>query len=461
MSKQFLNKNKSWLEDAKELYAVAIPLVSTLLAQYGITVVDAIMMGRLGEVEFAAGTLGETVLFSVLIFFTGILSAVGVYIARFYGGGEEEKISQALYHGLFLALAISIPGIVIMYAASPFFLYIGLDPNLTVVTHKYLSAVAWCLPPAFCFVVLREMLASFSKAHIVMLISFCAIPLNALTNYILMYGKLGFPALGISGIGYATVFTESAMFLALAYYIFQQESVAKYFKSKIKFNFSIFGSLLKLGLPVAILMILEHGLFAVSAVLMGYFGVVALAAHQIAFQSISVSFMIPLGISQASALLISRALGAKAFGSLKHFVYIGLGTGLLFAFCAAMIFLLFPHGLVDIFIGKHVKINETLLTLTTHFLWIAVIFHFFDAAQAICLGILRGFKDTVIPLLLGLFGYWLAGLGSGYVLAFKFNWSGVGLWWGLAVGIMAAATMLMIRVHYQLRRATSEKRNYY
>lgn len=448
-----ITTKNSWLVEAKELFIVATPLIATLLSQYGMTIVDAIMMGRLGEVQFAAGALGEAVFFSVLLFCIGMLNAVGVFLSRHYGAKQEKEMSRILYHGFFLAVGLSIPGIFVLYFTGDFLTFLGLEKNLIAYAHAYLSAVAWTFPAAFCFVVLREFLATLSQAYMVMVISACAIPVNALANYILMYGKLGFPELGIRGIGFATAIVECLMLISLSIYIYRNTSLKRYFKSNIQFSFATLFSLIKLGLPIAVLAILEHGLFAVSAVMMGYFGVLSLAAHQIAFQAICVSFMFPLGISQASALLVSRALGAKNFVALRRFIYLQIGAGLSIAAIAATLFLFFPHLVVMIFIGKQTVANEALFNLAAHFLWIAVIFQFFDALQVICTGILRGFKDTVIPLIIGLFGYWLAGLGSGYVLAFVFKWSGVGLWWGLAIGIMSASLMLLCRVHYQLQGA--------
>jgi MATE family multidrug resistance protein len=286
-----------------------------------------------------------------------------------------------------------------------------------------------------------------------MFIAIADIPLNALGNYVLMYGKWGFPALGIAGIGYATAIVSWLSLFALAAYIIYHPAFKSYriFHRIDLPNRKIMREIIRIGWPVGVLYGFETGLFSIATLMMGYFNADSLAAHQIALQLLTVAFMPSLGLSQASAIRVSQEMGAKKFPDAKQVAYVGLIIGIVYSCIAASLFWLIPTPLISLFIDLNAPQNIGVATLAIIFLRICAIFEIFDSLQVILMGILRGFKDTFVPMWLGLFSYWFIGIGAAYMFGFKLDFKGTGIWIGLALGIAASACLLFLRMQWTLK----------
>lgn len=308
--------------------------------------------------------------------------------------------------------------------------------------------------PGLGYIALREFITAISKPRIVIAISLSAIPLNALGNYILMFGKLGLPALGIFGVGLATALVDLLMFLALALYItfhphFREYKIFRFERP----HWDILSKIIRIGLPVGINFGIEEGLFMVVGLLMGYLGVVALAAHQIAIQCMTVAIMIPIGIAQATAIRVSQSMGAHHnTENILGRAYIGIFCGIILSFIAATIFWLFPYSLATSFLDPNISANKPVIALAIKLLAIAALFHIVDAVQLITNGALRGLQDTFAPMLFGLISFWIIGIGSGYIMAFKLKMGAAGLWWGLALGVTVSAILLQVRLFWHKDR---------
>lgn len=441
------NVVNSLLQELKATAKLAAPLVATGLAQMGMEIVDVVMMGRLGPGALAAGALGWAIFMALLVVCMGMVTSIGVLTARAYGVKDFQLVSRVTRQGLWLVLMISIPCLLILWGAAPFLLFIGENPLIVLEAKGFIVALSWGIIPAVGFFALRELVSALAMPRIVMVISIFAIPLNALANYILMYGKLGFPELGLVGIGYASSLVEWVSFLFLVLYVWLKPQLKPYriFTQIDMPRRSLLKEIFKLGWPMGALFGFEVGLFSITTLMMGFFGAISLAAHQIAFQAMSVAFMLPLGISQATAVRVGHAAGAGQMKQAKKAAYSGIILGFAFATLAALVFWIFPQPITHLFINLEVEKNQPVLAFATVFLGIAAVFTIMDALQVIMTGILRGFKDTFMPMLLGLMSYWIIGLGSGYLLAFVFQWQGAGLWWGLAIGITASGLLLLLR----------------
>lgn len=443
-----------WLIEGREQFYLALPLVAALLAEVGMETVDTLMMGRLGARALAAGALSGAIFAALLVASMGLLTAVGVLVARARGAKQARDISTIVWQGIYTALLMSVPCMLACYYSEHLLLALHQDPAVIKFTGEFLRAITWGFPGALCFFALREFVSALGKPRIIMLITVSAIPLNAVANYILMYGKLGCPALGISGIGYASSLIEWLMFLSLLAFILTQVRFKVYLLAGHgqRINLAVFKQVWKIGWPVAVMLGFEVGLFSITTALMGYFGESALAAHQVALQCSIIVFMIPLGISQATGIRVGFNLGSNQPQQAKRAVTIGLVYGLIVALTAAVIFLSMPYFIISLFLDTN-KAAPHILQLGVSFLIIVAIYQFGDVVQVISSGALRGHKDTFVPMLLGLVSYWLVGLSSGYWLAFHTTLGSIGLWWGLAIGIAISGLLLYLRLRRQITKS--------
>lgn len=440
------------MQEINAMTKLAIPLIITALAMMGMEIIDTLMIGRLGPIALAAAALGGAAFVALLFVCMGIMAAVGSLISNAKGRGDEVDLRLSLQQGFWLALLITLPLTAIIYLMPYALAAMGQDDNLLHYTASYLHMVVWGFFPALVFVILREFVALMNQAKIIMLIALLAMPLNALFNYLFMYGKFGFPHMGVAGAGFATSLIQWLMMLSLLLYILknptlQQFQICKNFGLA---NFAKIKEIFRLGWPIGCLFGFEVGMFAITTMLMGLLGTYELAAHQITLQCTSLIFMFPMGIAQATAIRVGVGSGARDYVAMRRSAHAGVILGLLIAGITATFFTFFADEIIKLFVGGHSNVNAEVYQYALKFLLIAAVFQFCDAIQVISNGALRGIRDTKIPMLIGLCTYWGIGLSSGTLLAFIFAYHGVGLWWGLALGIASSALFLLLRFHLKL-----------
>lgn len=435
------------LTELKTLFSLAIPLIFNLLAYMAMQLVDVLMLGRLGALALASSAAGNVMYVIILVSIIGTVSAVGTLAAEAFGEKNFVKVSKIIQQGLWVSIFLCIPAMFLLWQAPWFLLWIKQSKAVVEGARQFLHGLFYGFLPCIIFVTCREFITALCKPRIIMVITVLAIPVNALFNYILMYGKLGLPALGIFGVGLATSLVEWLMLCAFVIYISSQPDIRKYRPFAIqKPEFTYIKSILKLGLPVGISFTVEEFLFAATTLLMGYLGVTSLAAHQIAVQCIYLTAMIPIGICQATAIRVSHALGTNEPKQARNIAYLAIASGGFLAVLISTIFLFFPGQIVGLFINVHSAVNYPVAQLATQLVMILAVFHVIDAIQIITGGSLRGHQDTLIPMFLGIISYWIFGLGSGYVFAFVLKKGAVGLWWGLALGLSVAVILLQLRL---------------
>lgn len=434
----------------KKITRLAVPLIAVQVAQMGMQVVDSLMLGQLGPNALAVGALGGVIIYNILVFCIGLLSAVGVLLAQAYGAKDSLAMSHRILQGVTLAMALSLPCVILISIFPNVLLHFGLSIELASLTEVFLNALAWGVPGALVFIVLRDFAAVLGHARLAMLISIAAIPLNGLLNYVLMYGKLGLPALGVAGVGYATSIVRWAMVVGLTIYIFQHKELSQYINLKLKawFNFADIKKILLLGYPSGIMMGLEIGMFSVVTVLMGFFGVNALAAHQIAIQCANVVFTIPMGISQATGIEVAYVIGASQRYLTSCVTYMAMMLGIACACVIALFFIFLPLPIINSFLDTHNLYNLPVLLLAIRYLSIAGILQFLDTIQIIAIGALRGMHDTFMPMILSVIAYWALGLSAAYIFAYRLHLQGTGLWYGLCIGIGLSALLLLMRFRW-------------
>jgi multidrug resistance protein, MATE family len=456
LTPQFKQKAKY---EARQTLLISGPLVVSAVAGIGMEIIDTVMMGWMDKQVLAGGALVNALYIFLAAMTVGLLSSLGVSIASAVGAGKTKRIACLVNQATLIALCWSIPVMVLFWWCDDIFRMLGQPPEILIYTENYAHYFLWGIGAIYMFYVCREILAGLAKPRMIMLVSLAVLPLNALGNYVLMYGLWGFPAMGAKGIGLITALLSWLAFIVLFFHVRSHRRFSQYdiFQQWPRFDKRILIRLLKLGGPAAFSYGFESSLFAITAMLMGYFGTVALASHQIAIQCATLSFMVPYGISQGAAVRVGQAFGAENRQDILWATGMGLACGLLFAVITSTSFWLVPSVFVDIFLDLNDPSNRAVTEVAASFLAIAGLFQLVDCVQVVLFGALRGLRDTFVPMLICVFSYSVMGLGSGTLLAFMLGLSGRGLWFGLAIGLGFSSMLMAIRYRFVIKQMPCAK----
>jgi MATE family multidrug resistance protein len=436
------------VSEVRATVAVAGPLAAANLAQMAMGFTNTVVVGSLGSAALAAAGLGASLYFTVALVCSGILTAAAPLAAHAIGAGDSRRAGHVAGAGLVLATFLAVPVIAALLVASRLLVVLGYEPALAAEIGRFLGAIAWAAPGFLGFAVLRSLLVAASHSRTVMIALILCIPMNAGLNWILVFGHLGAPALGIAGSGCATAVIQWLMFTGLGSYVLAAPSLARYRMRPSLRGWDEIRRILRLGLPIAGILGLEIGVFATTGILMGLLGADALGAHQLVMNCISVIFMVPLGIAQAATVRVAVALGSGMPAMARRAGGVALVLGVAYMAIMAVVLVTAPRAIARIYIDIDAPANRGLVEIALYLLVIAALFQIFDGMQAIAAGALRGYRDTAAPLLLAVIGYWGVGFAGGWLLAFPGGYGPVGLWSGLAVGLAAVALMLTLRLHF-------------
>ncbi len=410
-------------------------------------VVDSIMVGRLSAEALGAVALGNVYFFAVGVFGMGMLMALDPLVAQAVGAGDEPAIARAVQRGLLLALAISVPCSLLLVLAGPALRTLGQPDALAAGAAVY----AWCLIPGvlpfYAFIVLRQTLQARELMRPIVLTIVGANLANVLFNWMLIYGRLGAPALGIAGAAWATTASRWLMTLALLVLAWRELRPHLLPFRREALERAPLTRMAAIGSPIGLQHLMEYGVFGTVALLMGRLGTIPIAAHQVAINLASLTFMVPMGIAGVAAVLVGQAVGRGDMPGARRAARAALACGVAFMTMTALIMLAVPTPLARIYSRE-----AGVVTLAASLLPIAGTFQVFDGLQVVSLGILRGLADTRAPFLIALLGFWLLGFPVSLALGFQRGLGAVGLWWGLVVGLAAVAALLLARVRARLRR---------
>ncbi|WP_334778186.1 MATE family efflux transporter [Nostoc sp.] len=444
---------------------LAVPLVVAQLAQSATGFVDTVMMGWLGSQTIASGALGGVIFSYCLLIVSAIVSAVSPLAAQAYGTGNKEKVGTIVRLGLGISLVLGIPITLLLYNGGALLLLLGQNANTVALAEIYLRAIALGFIPALGFAVLKSFLSALLQPQLVIVTVVLGTLLNITANYVLMFGKLGFPALGLAGIGWASALSLWSMFVALTVYILNQPRFAVYgiFRASSKKAFSlehrrIIGEIFQVGLPIGGLIAVEAGLFTVVTFIIGQLGTNALAAHQIALQTIAISFQIALGISLATTVRVGQLVGQNDLLATRLAGYVGIAIAALCMSLVGITFWLVPKSIISLYIDINDPSNAHVVVLAIKLLGVAAIFQIVDGVQVTAGGALRGLKDTRIPMFIGIFAYWCVGLSTGYTFGISSGYGAIGLWWGLAIGLGIAAMVMTWRFSNKTTKGLPKKK---
>jgi MATE family multidrug resistance protein len=433
--------------EIKACLLLAVPLAGAQLSQAATTFVDTVMMGVLGSHILAAGALGAASFHLLVNVGSAILSAVSPLVAEAYGGERVEQMGRVVRQGLWLSVLFAIPVTLLVWHSGLWLRFLGQEPETVALTETYLGAIAWGYLPGLGFAVLRSFVSAISRPRPVIITMIGGTVFNIAANYILGFGKFGFPALGLAGLGWASALSLWGMFAALFIYILTQPQLRGYgvLENWHQFEGKVFRELMQVGVPIGVLAGVEGGFFTFVTFLMGQLGTVTLAAHQIALQSAVITFMISIGISIATTVRVGQLMGQKNPQGARLAGFVGIGMAAVFMATMGIVFWTIPGTIVDLYIDTTDPANAAVVSLAKTLLGVAAMFQIADGIQVTAAGALRGLKDTKIPLLIGILAYWGIGLTTGYALGIILGFGGVGLWWGFAIGLAVAAGILTWR----------------
>jgi MATE family multidrug resistance protein len=433
--------------ELKAFLHLAIPLASAQVAQLATGFVDTVMMGHLGRETLAAGALASITFFSIVWTTSGVVMGISPLVAEAYGAGNETRIGQVTRQGVWLSLLLTIPIMIAIAHLGPLLSQLGQTATTVKLAKSYLDIILWGLFPALGFAMLRGVVSALSQARPILVIVIAGTGFNILGNYVLGFGKFGFPRLELAGLALASVLTLWGMFGALVLCLLRNQQFRSYrfFLHLHQIKPQILWQLVKLGVPIGVSYALEVGVFTAVSYLMGVWGTDELAAHQIVFQTINLLFMVPLGMSFAATARIGQWLGQQHIPGIRQAGFVSFVAGTVWTAMIAIALLMFPRQTIGLYIDTSASENAAVVELAIAMMRVGAIAHLFDGVQKIAYGALQGLQDTRIPMVFSFLSYWCIGLTSGYWLAFRWNLGGVGLWLGLLLAVAIAAVVFVWR----------------
>jgi MATE family multidrug resistance protein len=439
----------AWLAELRAMLALGWPLVLTNVAQIALTTTDVIVLGRLSAEALAAAALGVNLYLAVLIFAIGLITATSPMMAEAIGRKLHvvRDIRRTFRQGLWSAVIITVPAWLVLWHTESIMLAFGQEARAAADAQTFMHMLQWGFLPTLGFIALRSFVAALQQPKWALVVTGITILFNIAANWALVFGHLGLPALGLQGSGLATTLSNLFLFVSFALVAIYHRKFRRYhlFGRWWRADWPRFVKLWRLGVPIGATMAFEITVFNAAVFLMGQFGTAALAAHTIVIQIASVSFMVPMGLSQAATVRVGQAYGAGDRDAISRagWTAFALGTGFMAAMSALM--LLAPKLLIGAFIDVGDVANAAVVELAISFLFFAAVFQIADGAQGVAAGMLRGLQDTRMPMIFALVGYWGFGMPLSLLLAFKLGFGGQGIWIGLAAGLLAVAIVMVWR----------------
>jgi MATE family multidrug resistance protein len=435
-------KNPEWKLELRAMVALAVPVVLSELGWMAQGVVDTIMVGKLGPAAIGAVALGNAVCYTPSLFGIGLLLGLDTLVAQAYGRKDYDGCHRWLAQGLYLAAIVTPVVMVSVWLASFGYARFGISPEVAGPAASYLRVLNWGTLPLLIYGGTRRYLQGVGQVRVVTVTFVGANLLNWLGNWVLIYGKLGMPAMGVDGSALSTVIARLFMALALVGFAWRYERKRGHplFKHWAGPSLEKLRQLVRLGAPAAGQIVLEVGAWNGATLAAGWLTPVALATHQIALNYAALTYMVPLGVSAAAAVSVGHAVGAGDAAKARRAGWLALALGTGFMLMAAVLFLVAPGPLIALF-----TTDAQVMAVGPGLLGLAAVFQIFDGIQIVSTGSLRGLGETRSPMVANLVGYWAFGLPLGLTLCFVFKWGIYGLWIGLTVALIVIASSLLWR----------------
>ena len=436
------------LAEFRTLGALAVPIIITQLAQMGMGVADAIMAGRVSATDLAGIALGGNLYWPLMLLMSGIVMAVTPSVSQLHGAGRGGDAGAVVRQALWIAVCGGALVALLLQNVEPVYHLLGVDERAIPVAAAYLGAASLGLPAMLAYVALRCLCEGMSWTRPAMCIGLSMLGVKIVLNWLFIYGQpaLGIPAMGGVGCGWSTAVVMACSLLVMLVVVsFSRMRESGVFAAFSWPDAAEIGRLLRLGVPIGLAVFVEVAFFSAATLLIGRLGVETVAAHQIAFNIVGVTFMVPLALGMAATIRVGFNIGANDFEGAGRSAWVAASTAMVWGVIFAAALFIFRYDLVSLYTRE-----ADVVQLAAGLLLLGALFQVFDGPQATLMGILRGYKDTRGPMLIGVVAYWLVGLPVGATLCFglmRFPGFGVhGMWWGLVVSLLVVAVALFARL---------------
>lgn len=440
--------NMTYPQHMRAILVLGLPLIGSHLAQFAVHVVDTIMLGWYDLTALAASVLASSFFFVVFIMGSGFAFAVMPMVADAAERGEPQRIRRVTRMGLWLSMMYAALFLPSMIWSEWVLLRLGQSAELSRLAQDYLRIAGLGLFPALGIMVLKSYLAAMERTQVVLWVTLAGVGLNAGLNWLLIFGNGGFPEMGLRGAALASVLTQVVSLLAMIFYVTRVAGLREHalFQRIWRPDVEALREVGRLGWPIGLTNLAESGMFSASALIVGLIGTVQLAAHGIALQIASATFMVHIGLSQAVTVRAGRAIGRGDVPGLGRGAIAGAGLSMAAVGLAMVAFLGAPELLLSGFIAPDEPQRGAILVIGTSLLAVAALFQLVDAGQVMALGVLRGIQDTRVPMVMAVFSYWVMGVPACYILGITLGYGVVGAWMGLVIGLLCATILLSWRV---------------
>ena len=421
---------------------LAGPLIGGQLTMVGMNTIDTLMAGRLDAVALGAVAVGSSVWASIMLFATGVLMVLAPSIAQAEGAGEHHRVAPLTRQTFWVSLGLAVLAVLVAANLRPVLELLRVDPVIVAPAAAYLRALCWGVPAWAVYMVLRNMSEGLGATRPTLYFGLVGLAVNVPADYVLMYGKLGLPALGAEGCGFATAAVWWCQLLGLATYVARHPRYRhlELFSRLERPDREAIGRILRLGMPVGVMWLMEVSMFTMVALLIGTMGTLMVAGHQVTINFAAFTFMVPLGLSMATSVRVGNAAGRRDPEGVRLAARAGYALALCSQSLSAALMLLVPAWIAGLYTD-----DPEVVAIAVRLLFFAAIFQLSDGVQVSSAGILRGLNDTRVPMLITLVAYWLVGLPLGAVLGFRFDLGARGMWIGLIAGLTVAAVLLTSR----------------
>jgi MATE family, multidrug efflux pump len=433
----------------KETLRLSYPVVIGQLGFMMMGVVDSLMVGRLGATSLAAASLANSLLILIIIIGLGSSMAVTPLIAIVVGAGKYNECGVFFRQSFLVNMSLSVIIFFIIYTSSFLIKFFNQPPDVVTYASSYLKILALTSFPVMLFQTYKQFIEGLSIMRPAMIVTLLANIINIFGNWVLIYGNLGAAALGLNGAGWSTFISRTFMAVVLMSYVMNKEFFKKFdvsfhFKN---INLPVIKKIINVGLPSGFQYFFEVGAFSFAVIMVGWLGTKSLAAHQIAINLASISYMAVLGISVAGGIRVGNSVGRQNIKEVRGAGFSSILMGISVMLVSGTIFIFFRNFLPTLYIN-----DKSVIGIASSLLIVAAIFQIFDGTQAVGIGILRGLTDVKIPTLITFISYWVIGLPAAYLFGFISGFGVVGVWIGLLLGLMASAILLTLRFNYKSKQ---------
>jgi MATE family multidrug resistance protein len=436
-----------WRAEIAETIKLAWPMALTQLGQIAMMTTDLALIGRLGDAAVASVGLAHLILFVGFVFGMGLVSAVATLAAQAYGARDPRMVRRSLRVGLWAAVILGVPINIIQMWGEDILIAAGQTQEAAALAGRYLLGLAWSMIPAWCFIALRNFMSAVNRPEPALWITLAAIPINALLAYALIHGHYGLPRLDLLGAGLATTFVNLGMCAAAVWVCYAMRPFKKYrvLGRFWRMDWELMRQLIVIGVPISGTMMLEWGLFSSAAILVGWLGTTALAAHQIALQIAAILFMVPFGISMAATVRVGHAVGRGDPIATRRAGFSALALGVACMVTLTLVVVALRNIIPLFFLGDVATDKGEVSRLAAALLLVGASWFIVDGIQGVAAGALRGLNDTRVPLLYAALSFWIVGFTSAYVLAFSTRLGVFGVWIGFSLSLWLFALLLSVR----------------